>query len=42
MEMEENTALAVCTMQGERPFYYYWNEKMRPKIFKYSSTMQAS
>lgn len=32
MEAEENVALATCTAQGERPFYYYCGDKAKPAV----------
>ena len=37
MEAEENAALAACTAKGERPFYYYCDEKMKPTRSKRAS-----
>ena len=28
MEVEDNAALAACITKGERPFYYYCDEKI--------------
>jgi hypothetical protein len=48
MEAEESSALALFTAQGERPFYYYCDDKVGPvllvltaNITKHLLTMQA-
>jgi len=32
MEAEESAALAACIAQGERPFYYYCDDKIKQQM----------